>query len=140
MEEDNKPDLLKALFESDDSKDVINSITEKIIGSAYKVSNELGCGFLEEVYENALAYEIRKLNLKVEQQKEIDVFYDGFKVGHYKPDLLIADTVIVELKSVKHLDDAHKAQCLNYLKATGLKICLLINFGNPRVEVKRFVL
>ncbi len=140
MEEHNKSDLLKALFENDDSKDEINLITEKIIGSAYKVANELGCGFLEEVYENALAFEIRKLNLKVEQQKEIDVFYQGFRVGHYKPDLLVADSVIVELKSVKHLDDAHKAQCLNYLKATGLKICLLINFGNPRVEVKRFVL
>ncbi len=138
-EEDNKSDLLKALFE-DDSKDAINLITEKIIGSAYKISNALGCGFLEEVYENALAYEIRKLNLKVEQQVEIDVFYEGFKVGHYKPDLLVADIIVVELKSVKTLDDAHKAQCLNYLKATGLKICLLINFGNPRVEVKRLIL
>ena len=139
MEDDIKSDLLKVLFE-DNSKDKINLITEKIIGCAYKVSNELGCGFLEEVYENALAYEIGKLNLKVEQQKEIDVFYDGFKVGHYKADLLVADIVIVELKSVKNLDDAHKAQGLNYLKATGLKICLLINFGNPRVEVKRLIL
>lgn len=131
--------LLNALFE-DDSKDVIDRITEKIIGSAYKVSNSLGCGFLEEVYENALAFEIRKMNLRVEQQREIDVFYEGFKVGHYKPDLFVADVVIVELKSVKQLGDAHTAQCLNYLKATGSKICLLINFGNPRVEVKRFVM
>lgn len=138
-EEDKKSDLLKALFE-DDSKDGLNFIIEKIIGSAYKISNALGCGFLEEVYENVLAFEIRKLNLKVEQQVEIDVFYEGFKVGHYKPDLLVADIIVVELKSVKNLDDAHKAQCLNYLKATGFKICLLINFGNPRVEVKRFIL
>lgn len=95
---------------------------------------------LEKVYENALAYEIGKLNLKVEQQKQIKVFYDNFEVGFYETDLLIEDVVLVELKTVKSLDDVHKAQCLNYLKATGLKICLLINFGNPRVEIKRLVL
>ena len=140
MEEDNKSGLLKTLFENSDPKDEINQITEKIIGCAYKVSNELGCGFLEKVYENALAYEIRKLDLTVEQQKQIKVFYDNFEVGFYETDLLIENVVLVELKTVKNLDDVHKAQCLNYLKATGLKICLLINFGNPRVEVKRLVL
>jgi len=139
MEED-KSGLLKSLFENDDSKEEINRITEKIIGCAYKVANELGCGFLEKVYENALAYEIRKLDLKIEQQKQIKVFYDKFEVGFYETDLLVENVVLVELKTVKNLDDVHKAQCLNYLKATGLKICLLINFGNPRVEVKRFVL
>ncbi len=139
MEED-KSGLLKSLFENDGSKDEINRITEKIIGCAYKVANELGCGFLEKVYENALAYEIRKLDLKIEQQKQIKVFYDKFEVGFYETDLLVENVVLVELKTVKNLDDVHKAQCLNYLKATGLKICLLINFGNPRVEVKRFVL
>ncbi len=138
--ENGKSGLLKSLFENDDSKDEINQITEKIIGCAYKVSNELGCGFLEKVYENALAYEIRKFDLVVEQQKQIKVFYDKFEVGFYETDLLIEETVLVELKSVKNLDDVHKAQRLNYLKATGLKICLLINFGNLRVEVKRFVL
>jgi GxxExxY protein len=139
MKED-KSNLLKSLFEVDDPKSEINRITEKIIGCAYRVSNELGCGFLEKVYENALAYEIRKLDLKIEQQKQIKVFYDNFEVGFYETDLLVEDIVIVELKTVKNLDDVHKAQCLNYLKATGLKICLLINFGNPRVEVKRLVL
>ena len=139
MEED-KSGLLKSLFENDDSKEEINRITEKIIGCAYKVANELGCGFLEKVYENSLAYEIRKLDLKIEQQKQIKVFYDKFEVGFYETDLLVENVVLVELKTVKNLDDVHKAQCLNYLKATGLKICLLINFGNPRVEVKRFVL
>jgi GxxExxY protein len=124
----------------DNPKSEINRITEKIIGCAYRVSNELGCGFLEKVYENALAYEIRKLDLKIEQQKQIKVFYDNFEVGFYETDLLVEDIIIVELKTVKNLDDVHKAQCLNYLKATGLKICLLINFGNPRVEVKRLVL
>lgn len=139
MEED-KSNLLKALFENDNSKDAINQITEKIIGCAYEVSNELGCGFLEKVYENALAFEIGKLRLKVEQQKQIKVYYQNFEVGFYETDLLVENTVLVELKTVKNLDDVHKAQCLNYLKATGLKICLLINFGNPRVEVKRLVL
>lgn len=140
MEEDNKSELLKALFEDNNSKDEINKITEKIIGCAYKVANELGCGFLEKVYENALAYELGKLDLKVEQQKQVKVFYDKIEVGFYETDLVVQDVVLVELKGVKNLDEAHKAQCLNYLKATGLKICLLINFGNPRVEVKRFVL
>lgn len=140
MEEDNKSGLLNALFEDDLSKDEINRITEKIIGCAYKVSNELGCGFLEKVYENALAYEIGNIGLKVEQQKQVKVFYDKIEVGFYETDLVVQDVVLVEIKGVKNLDEAHKAQCLNYLKATGLKICLLINFGNPRVEVKRFVL
>jgi GxxExxY protein len=139
MEKD-KSNLLKALFENDDSKDEINLITEKIIGCAYKISNELGCGFLEKVYENALAYELGKVGLKVEQQKQVKVFYDKIEVGFYETDLVVQDIVLVELKGVKNLDEAHKAQCLNYLKATGLKICLLINFGNPRVEVKRFIL
>lgn len=132
--------LLKSLFISNDELDKINLITDKIIGCAYKVMNELGCGFLEKVYENALAHEIGKFGLKVEQQKRIKVFYDKVEVGNYEPDLLIEDTVIVELKTVKCLEDVHKAQCLNYLKATRLKICLLINFGNPKVEVKRVAL
>jgi GxxExxY protein len=139
MGNDDKSVLLKSLFEND-SKDEVNEVTEKIIGCAYKVANELGCGFLEKVYENALAHEIGKIGLKVEQQKQVKVFYDKIEVGFYETDLVVQDSVLVELKGVKNLDEAHKAQCLNYLKATGLKICLLINFGNPRVEVKRFVL
>ena len=136
----NKIGLLKSLFVQDDEKDRINEITEKIIGCAYKVMNELGCGFLEKVYENALAHEIRKLGLNVEQQEKIKVFYDKIEVGKYEPDLLVEGLIIVELKTVRTLEDIHKAQCLNYLKATGFKTCLLINFGNPRVEIKRFSL
>ncbi len=139
MEKD-KSKLLDVLFQKDFSAEEINKITEKVIGCAYRVSNTLGCGFLEKVYENALAYELRKLSFEVKQQEDIDVFYEGFKVGHYEADLLIEGKVLIELKTVKNLDDVHKAQCLNYLKATGLKICLLINFGNPRVEIKRLVL
>lgn len=134
----NESGLIKALFEKDDEKDKVNVITEKIIGCAYKVMNELGCGFFEKVYENALVHELGKIGLKVEQQKKIKVFYDGVEVGNYEPDLLVEDLVIIELKTVKSLEERHKAQCLNYLKATGYKVCLLLNFGNPKVDVKRF--
>jgi GxxExxY protein len=117
----------------------LDEITERIIGSAYVVSNSLGSGFLEKVYENALAHELRKSGFLVEQQKGIVVHYDGIVVGEYVADLLVEKSVLVELKAVKALDDIHLAQCLNYLKATGLKVCLLINFGTPRVQVKRVV-
>lgn len=138
---EDKSKLLQVLFVNNtEAKAKINLITEKIIGCAYKVANGLGCGFLEKVYENALAYELQKVDLQVDQQKVIKVYYDSVEVGYYEADLLIEGCVLVELKTVKNLDDVHKAQCLNYLKATGLKICLLINFGNPKVEVKRIVL
>lgn len=138
--ENNKSSLLQSLFENDQKQEQINLITEKIIGCAYKVANNLGCGFLEKVYENSLAFEIKKSGLFVKQQEQIKVYYEQMEVGFYEADLLVADCVLVELKAVRHLDDIHKAQCLNYLKATGLKICLLINFGNPKVEVRRIIL
>ena len=115
----------------------INEITKKVIGYAFTVSNTLGSGFLERVYENALAHELRKAGLSVEQQYGIPVHYDGVVVGDYVADLLVEDSVVVELKSVKSLDEVHMAQALNYLKATGLPICLLINFGRPKIEIKR---
>jgi GxxExxY protein len=115
-------------------------VTEKIIGCAYTVSNTLGAGFLEKVYENALAHELRKASLHVAQQHPVQIWYDETLVGEYFADLLVEDCVVVELKAVKALDDAHWAQCLNYLKATGLRLCLLLNFGKPRVEIKRIVL
>lgn len=117
----------------------LDGITEKIIGCVYKVSNTLGCGFLEKVYEKALAVEIRKTGLKVQQQHSIIVKYDGIVVGEFAADLLIEKNVLVELKTAKALDDAHMAQCLNYLKATGLAVCLLVNFGKPKAEIRRIV-
>ncbi len=117
-----------------------NQITEAVIGAAYKVGNTLGSGFLEKVYENALAMETRKTGLLVIQQQPINVKYEDAIVGEFVADLLIQDEVLVELKAVKALDEIHLAQCLNYLKATGLHICLLINFGNPKVEIKRIML
>ena len=115
------------------------SITEEIIGCAYKVANCLGTGFLEKVYENALRYEIEQTDLLVEQQYPINVTYEGIVVGEYFADLLVQDEVVVELKAVKALDSSHFAQCMNYLKATDKKVALLINFGAPRVEIKRIV-
>jgi GxxExxY protein len=115
----------------------LNELTEKIIGGAFAVSNKLGCGFLEKVYENALAHELRKRGLRVEQQHPIPVHYDGVLVGDFIADLIVENSVIVELKATKDNHDIFTAQCLNYLKATSLPICLLLNFGKPRLEVKR---
>ena len=117
----------------------LNQITERIIGCAYKVSNTLGSGFLEKVYENAFAYEMTKAGLKVSQQCPIQVKYEGTPVGDYIADLLVEDCVLVELKTVKQIDDSHLAQCMNYLRATGLNICLLFNFANRHLEFKRIV-
>lgn len=117
----------------------MDALSGEIIGSAYRVANDLGSGFLEKVYENALAHELRKSGLGVEQQKPVQVFYDGVVVGDYVADLVVADAILVELKAVKTLDDVHMAQCLNYLKATGWTLCLLINFGVPKVQVRRIV-
>jgi GxxExxY protein len=118
----------------------MNKITETVIGAAYQVGNTLGSGFLEKVYENALAIEIRKSGLQAVQQHPINVKYEDVIVGEFVADLLVQTEVLIELKAVKALDEIHLAQCLNYLKATGLRICLLINFGNPKVEIKRIML
>ena len=116
-----------------------DEMTNKIIGCAYTVSNALGCGFLEKVYENALVHELRKTGLRLEQQKRITIKYDGIVVGDYVADLLVENTILVETKTVKIFDEVHIAQCLNYLKATGLELCLLTNFGTPRIKVKRII-
>jgi len=107
----------------------INKITKITIGCAYKVINTLGAGFLEKVYENALAHELNKAGLIVSQQHPIQVHYDGLIVGEYTADLFVENQLIVELKTVKELDQIHMAQCINYLKATGKNVCLLINFS-----------
>ncbi len=117
-----------------------DKITESIIGGAFAVSNTLGSGFLEKVYENALARELRKAGLKVVQQHGVKVLYDGVVVGDYVADLLVEDCVLVELKAIQALAPVHMAQCLNYLKATNLHVCLLLNFGHPKVEIRRLVL
>jgi GxxExxY protein len=127
-------------MDREERRSEINLVTERIITCVYRVSNTLGSGFLEKVYENPLAIELRKNGLRVEQQHPIGVFYNSEPVGDFAADLLVEDCVIVELKSARTLDDVHSAQCLNYLKATGVTVCLLVNFGRPRVEIKRLIL
>ena len=117
----------------------LNSITERIIGCSYTLANALVHGFLEKVYENALAYELRSNGLTVETHKALHVRYRDVVVGEYVADLLVEGLVLVELKAIKELDNIHLAQCLNYLKATGLQLCLLINFGTPKIRIKRVV-
>jgi GxxExxY protein len=118
----------------------LNKLSERIIGCAFTVSNSLGVGFLEKVYENALAHELRKDGLGVQQQYAMAVRYDGVIVGEYIADFLVEKLILVELKAVRAVDDVHIAQCMNDLRATGLRLCLLMNFARPRVEIKRIVL
>ena len=112
----------------------------RIIGGALTVLHALGTGFLEKVYENASVHELCKSGLAVSQQHPMVVRYDGIMIGEYTVDLLVEHIVLVELKVAKAIDEIHLAQCLNYLKATGLHLCLLLNFGKPRLEIKRIVL
>ena len=114
----------------------IDELTEKVIGCAYRVHNELGTGFLEKVYENALRIELAEAGFAVKQQHPIPVTYHGQVVGEFYADLLIPDRLIVELKAVQKMAKEHEVQLVNYLTATGIDDGLLINFG-PSVEVKR---
>jgi GxxExxY protein len=118
----------------------LNRLSKVIIGCALAVATTLGSGFVEKVYENALAHEFRKAGLAVAQQYGVVVRYDGIIVGEYAVDLLVQGSVVVELKAVTALNNIHRAQCLNYLKATSLHMCLLLNFGSPRLEIRRLVL
>jgi GxxExxY protein len=106
-----------------------SNLTNKIISAYFKVYNTLGYGFLEKVYENAMAVELRKEGLKCLQQQNIKVHYDGIVVGHYFADLLVEDVVLVELKAATALCEEHEAQLINYLKATNIEVGLLLNFG-----------
>jgi GxxExxY protein len=114
-------------------------LTERVIGCSFRVANTLGPGFLEAVYQRALAHELAKSRLAVVQQHRIAVHYDGIVVGEYTADILVENTLLLELKSVRALDNNHCAQCQNYLKATGLRLCLLLNFGRPRLEIRRII-
>jgi len=107
----------------------LDKITERIIGCAYTVSNTLGIGFIEKVYENEHLHEMKKNGLKVIPQRPVKVNYDGIMVGEFYLDMLVNDLVIVELKAVSALTHDHMAPALNYLRATDLPACLLINFG-----------
>ncbi len=113
-------------------------VTEQIIGAAFEVHRVLGYGFLERVYQMAMAVELRLRGLEVKTEAKIDVFYKSVRVAYYEADLFVNDCVIVELKVAKEYQKSDEAQIINELKATGIKIGLLINFGREKVEFKRF--
>jgi GxxExxY protein len=118
----------------------INDITYIINGAVFEVNRILGSGFLEKVYENALLVELKSQGLKAESHVPIRVFYKESSVGEYIADILVEEKVIVELKTAERLDKVHEAQLLNYLKATGIRVGLLVNFKHPKAEIKRLVL
>ena len=111
-------------------------LTKKIIKCFYKVYDELGYGFLESIYENALIVELQETGLKIENQKGLEVFYKGVLVGKYRSDIIVEDKVIIELKAVSQLTKSHEVQLVNYLKATNIEIGLLVNFGE-KLNFKR---
>jgi GxxExxY protein len=112
-------------------------LTEKIIGCAIKVHSILGPGFLESVYKNALAHELKKAGLTVEIEKPLTVHYDGIVVGEFSADVLTESRIMLELKANQSLVQANEVQLVNYLTATNIEIGLLLNFGGPRLEFKR---
>ena len=113
-------------------------LTRAVIGCAFEVSNELGAGFLESVYESAMLVALKEAGISAESQRSIEVTFRGQTVGTFYADLLVEDKVIVELKAAKAIAPEHQAQVINYLNATGIEVGLLLNFGNPKLEYKRF--
>jgi len=114
-------------------------LTGEIIEASCSVHNTLGCGLLEKVYENALAWELELRVRKISSQKEFKVIYREKEVGMYYADLVVDDKVIVEVKAVENIDDIHRAQLLNYLRISGLRVGLLINFAKPKLQYERFI-
>jgi GxxExxY protein len=112
-------------------------LTEKIIGCAYRIYNTMGFGFLESVYEKCMLIELRKEGLNAESQRPITVSYDNEIVGEFIADIIVEDTIILELKSVKRIAKAHEVQLVNYLVATGKPVGLVLNFGERKVDIKR---
>ncbi len=117
-----------------------DSLTERVLGAVFEVANTLGAGFLEKVYERALLKELSLLGIQATAQASFPVTYKGYSVGEYFADILVEDVLVVELKCVERLAGEHTAQCLNYLRASGRSLCLLVNFQKPKVEWKRIVL
>jgi len=116
-----------------------DELTFRIRGCIYEVFRQLGAGFLEKVYERALVWELKSAGLKAETQKPVTIRYKGHVVGNYVADLVVEGKVLVELKAQKELGREQEAQILNYLKATGIRIGLLVNFGYPKAVIKRYV-
>ena len=117
-----------------------SGLTEAVIGAAFEVSNTLGTGVFEKVYERALVRELKEQGGRVDSQVPFSVIYKGHCVGEYFADILVEGELVLELKCVERLTGEHTAQCLNYLKASGKQLCLLLNFQKSRLDVKRVVL
>jgi GxxExxY protein len=114
-------------------------LTHRIRGCVYEVFRVLGAGFLEQVYHEALMHELQLQGLRAESKRNLTVTYKGMEVGQYVADIVVDDRVVIELKTVQMLTKVHEAQLLNYLKATGIKVGLLVNFVHPKAEIRRFV-
>ena len=122
------------------AKEDLKYLTGSIIGAAFEVSNTLGHGFLEAVYRKALLHELTVIGLSVQQEVPFDIRYKDINLGRYRCDILVEGAVIVEVKAIDRLTASHVGQLLNYLKAAGLKVGLLLNFGRPRLGYQRVVL
>ena len=123
--------------EFDEEMIELNLLSNRAIGCAITVAKKLRPGYLEKVYENALFHELSKHNFIVEKQVHLDVFYDGIVVGQFIADIVINGSLILELKAVSGITNEHLAQGLNYLTTTGTRLCLILNFGSPRLGIKR---
>jgi GxxExxY protein len=119
--------------------DELDRLVEKVVGASYEVANTLGCGFLEKVYERALAKELKMRGVTSVPQVRYPVLYKGEPIGEYLADLVVEQQLIVEVKCVESFATEHLAQCINYLKASGLHLAVLVNFQHPRVQWKRVV-
>jgi GxxExxY protein len=116
-----------------------NSLTERVLSAVFEVSNTLGAGFLEKVYERALLHEFNLRGIRATAQAPLAVTYKGHPIGEYFAGILVEDLLVIEVKCVDRLAPAHTAQCLNYLRASGLRLCLLVNLRKPKVEWKRIM-
>jgi len=117
----------------------LEALVETVVGAAYEVSNVLGAGFLEKVYERALLQELSSRGLRATTQTPFPIAYKGHNIGTYSADLVVEGRLLVEVKCVEQFSNEHLAQCINYLKASGLHLALLINFRRPKVEWRRVV-
>ncbi len=115
----------------------LNDLSRRVLAAAFIVSNTLGCNFKEKIYENALCHELLKRGIRAQKQVPVQVFYDGIVVGDFFADVLVEDVLLLELKRSDAIHEEHLAQALNYLSATGLPLCLILNFGTPRIGIKR---
>lgn len=126
-------------MDTNENKILYKDLSYKVVGFAMQVYNELGYGFLEKVYEKALMILLRRERIPAKQQAGVPVYFQEEVVGDYYADILVDEKIILELKSVEKIVDAHRAQALNYLKATSLKLAIIINFGKEKLEFERLV-